>query len=791
LYLIGEAESDKKNAPRLNPNALAKKRRGFGRPRAAADGRLMTVQTFWSACCANCGSCCPLKLCVEDGRLIRIEAHQGEKDAAGEALAVRACQLGRSFKELVYAPDRLTVPLRRLGPRGSGRFEPVSWETAWDELAAALRDVLERDGNEAVHQSYGTGTINCTLNAGGAFPRLMNLLGGHLEGYNSYSSAQISAAAPFLYGAPRFNPPADVADSRLLLMFGENTLETQASGGGASRELLEALKKSRAKVIVVDPRLSDTAAALADRWIPVRPGSDGALALALAHELIRTDLIDADFLARCVVGYDDRLDSFKNYVLGGGPDARPKTPRWAAEIAGCPAEVIEELAQELGRTKPAFIVQGLGPQRQAGGEATALAIMALAVLTGNVGLPGGNGGGPFEASGPSWPAFPVGVNPVKTKIPVFAWARAVRDGPALTSLDDGVRGAAALKTSVKFLWNCASNVLMNQHSELAAVRRLLADPARRLTVATVDVRLTPTARMSDYVLPSLLPPESDEIFTQGWGMSRGLYLATRAALKPPGQALSQHDIAVGLARRLGVERAFAQGLTAAGWLDLLHQAARQTAPQLPPTRAAAVEHGPYVFPPPSRRPALADFRADPGRRPLPTPSGKIELFSERLAELGRRWRLPAGEAIRPLPERLEVWEGPTAQGLPLQLIGHHFKGRIHSSFAGLKNLGAAHPQRLWMNPLDAQPRGLAHGDLALVFNDRGRVLARVKVTERVMPGVVSLPQGAWHDPDREGLDRGGCVNALTRDRPSPLAKGNPQHTNRVEAVKADEAADGR
>jgi DmsA/YnfE family anaerobic dimethyl sulfoxide reductase A subunit len=699
--------------------------------------------------------------------------------------AIRACLRGRAYRELLNSPDRLAYPMKRIGPRGSGKFQPISWDRAWDEIAQALKDTLEGYGNQAVYRMYGSGAESSVMERRGSFPRLMNLLGGFLEGYNSYSSAQVGAAGPFLYGRNASNTITDIANTRLLLMFGDNTLETKAGGGGASFDLFMALKKSQARVISVDPRLSDTAALLAHRWIPIRPGTDGALAMAMNYVLVKEDLIDKSFLASHVLGFDDPFlpssGRFKDYILGNSGDRTPKTPYWAQEITGCPAEDITELARELGKAKPAFVTQGLGPQRQAFGEATSLAIMSLAVLSGNVGLSGGNTGLMAGSWGLPFPGFPEGLNGLRERIPVFAWARAVKD--VLTWKDDGLQGGQRLAQGIKFIWNAASDIPQNQHADLNGASRILSDRSLCPTVVTVDVRLTPTAMMSDYVLPAVLPPENQDIYNQGWGMARGFFLVTKKALPAPGEALPQYDIVAGLSERFGLRERFTMGLSQTGWVENIYRASRLVAEELPESMEEAIEHGPYSWHPKAPIVAFRAFREDPARFPLETPSGKIELYSDRLAKISQAFSLPEGEGIGPIPEYRESWEGPKAplaKKYPLQLIGHHYKGRVHSSFAGLPSLERLAPQTLWINPLDAEARGLSHGDAARIWNDRGATLARVKVTSRIMPGVVSLPQGAWYRPRPDGTDEGGSVNVLTRDHPSPLAKGNPQHTNLVE-----------
>ena len=185
--------------------------------------------------------------------------------------------------------------------------------------------------------------------------------------------------------------------------------------------------------------------------------------------------------------------------------------------------------------------------------------------------------------------------------------------------------------------------------------------------------------------------------------------------------------------------------------------------------------------------ALAGFRKDPVKNKLGTPSGKIEIYSERLAKIAAEWELPPGDVITPLPQYVTTWEShldPKTAKYPLQLFGLHGHGRTHSSYHNVAWLRELHPDMLLINPIDAASRGLKTGDQVRIFNDRGTVLLPAKVTPRIMPGVVSFPQGAWYKPNKAGVDEGGCINTLTSLRPSPLAKANPQHTNLVQVAKA-------
>jgi anaerobic dimethyl sulfoxide reductase subunit A len=179
--------------------------------------------------------------------------------------------------------------------------------------------------------------------------------------------------------------------------------------------------------------------------------------------------------------------------------------------------------------------------------------------------------------------------------------------------------------------------------------------------------------------------------------------------------------------------------------------------------------------------AFTEFRKDPEKNPLPTPSGKIEIFSKRLHDMNKPDVIPA------VPKYIREWEspfGPEAKKYPLQVIGHHYLATVHSTLDNVDWLREAWPQRVFINPLDAEPRGISNGDEVKVFNDRGATLVRCRVTKRIMPGVIAIPQGAWWSPDEKGVDRRGSVNVLTSERWTPLAFGNAQHTIMAQVEKA-------
>jgi anaerobic selenocysteine-containing dehydrogenase len=305
----------------------------------------------------------------------------------------------------------------------------------------------------------------------------------------------------------------------------------------------------------------------------------------------------------------------------------------------------------------------------------------------------------------------------------------------------------------------------------------------------------------------------------------GALILRQQAIEPLGECRTLFDMCAAIARRMGVEQEFTEGRSHDEWVEYMYRQCRKIRPDLPESFEEAFHTGLFKW---SRgdqpKIGLQAFHEDPDRSPLSTPSGKIEIFSRRLWDLARSWELPEGDVISALPEYHQTWGMPEQAGigdtpaLPicpagmsrqsilaagtflrrplgersvpdqslLQLIGHHHKQRTHSSYGNNPWLKEVAPHSLWINPLDAESRGITHGDRVRVFNEIGQTEVPAKVTPRIMPGVLSLPQGAWYTPDEKGLDKNGSINVLTSQRPSPLAKGNPQHTNLVQVEKVRE-----
>lgn len=800
-------------------------------------------ELIWSACTVNCGSRCPLRLEVKDGTIVRVLSDDTGTDELGSQ-QVRACVRGRAIRHRVYNPDRLKKPMKRKPgtKRGEEQWETISWEQALDEIADKMKDIKSRYGNEAFYINYGTGTLGATMAKSWPpdetpFARLLNTYGGYLDHYSDYSTTEITAAYPYFYGTwYNNNSLDDAANSRLQVMFGNNPLETRMSGGGQTFVTQQVRQNSGVRTIIIDPRYSETAALIGDDWIPLRPGTDAALIAGMVHVMIRENLHDQAFLDKYCVGFDEHTlpegapanSSYRRYVEGRGPDGVEKTPEWAADITGIPAKRIRQLAREIATAKPCVINQGWGPQRHANGENSARAIFLLACVTGNVGIPGGGIGAREGAPGlPVGSPFNTGViNPSNKMISVFSWLDAIDHGEQMDTFNAGVHEKVApgvrwgkvpvddvtgeptnikLEAPIKMVWQYGGNSIVNQTGDNNGSVEILQDDSKCELIVVCDIQYTVSARYADYILPGTSAAEEDDYHAGESAAPMAYGIISTRAIEPLYECRTVYDICVDLSKRLGTEQAFTEGKTREQWLRQAIDESRAADPGLPSYddwKAMGIfrrDAGPIV--------ALADFREDPAANPLPTPSGKIEIYSDRLRRMAEKWefgvfrpKLP-GDQLSPIPEFVASWEGPLeareSTTHPLQVIGHHFKGRTHSTYGNVDWLQEAHPQTVWINPIDAEPRRIRNGDQVFVYNDRGTVRLEARVTERIMPGVISIPQGAWYNPRPAAevtppaaanadkpVDIAGSVNTLTSLHPSPLAKGNPSHTTLANVVKA-------
>jgi anaerobic dimethyl sulfoxide reductase subunit A len=715
-----------------------------------------------TACSSHCGGTCILKLHVKDGLITQIETDSGEDPQ------YRACLKGRAYRQRVYAPDRLKYPMKRVGERGKGEFERISWDEALDTVTSKIEQVRESYGSSAILYFASVGDVTL-LNNAGLMERLLAKSGGYSGPWGSASGEGAVFAVQATYGAVATgNTRDDFINSRLIILWGWNPAVTGSVGN--TRFYLAQAREAGIRIVCVDPRHTDSAAILAHQWIPVRPGTDAAMLIAMAYVIINEKLHDHSFLDKYTVGFEQ----YKDYVLGK-EDGIAKTPAWAEAITGVPAETISGLAREYATSKPAALMTAFGPGRSAYGEQYHRAAITLAAMTGNIGIHGGNA--PSHCLGDVLPALRLGPpvfasmianNPVDDALPPRKESPFYEllfkhmpvnyyfGSPSSSRVNRFHMADAILKgrsggypADYKLLYMVNFNYV-NQYANTNKIVKALKTVD---FIVVQDQFMTPTAKFADILLPTNSFLERNDLTTGGIGPFYG-YM--NKAIDSLDESKSQYEIATELATRLGVtdfsdktEEEWLRGIVA-GCEDI---------PDYETFKKDGVHKvkfdQPYV--------SLQNNISDPLNNPFPTPSGKIEIYSQKLADMNN-------PKVPPIPKYVESWESrndPLADKYPLQLVTTHTRRRAHTQFDNVPWLRELYPQAVSINTADADVRGINDGDMVRVFNDRGEMVIPARVTGRIMVGVVDIPQGAWYDPDENGVDRGGCANILTKDVISP------------------------
>lgn len=681
--------------------------------------------------------------------------------------------------------------------RGADEFVPVSWDELTELLARELRRVVDQHGNRAIFGgSYGWASAGRFHHAQSQVHRFLNMLGGYTRSVHTYSLGATGVIMPRVVGthwklfarSTNWDVIADNTD--LMVCFGGVPLKnTAVNGGGTSehptRGALDRLRDRGAEVVSISP-LRDDLHGRCD-WIAPVPGTDVAIMLGLAHVLASEGLHDKDFLARYCVGYD----RFESYLLGID-DGVPKTPEWASALSGVPAEQIRALARRMaaGRT---MLTVTWSLQRVRYGEQAPWMGVTLAAMLGQIGLPGGgfgHGYGSMNEPGLAPVPYPLptlfqGSNPVPDFIPVAAIADLLLHPGEEFDFD----GRRLTFPDTRLVYWAGGNPF-HHHQDLARLRRALARPD---TIVVHEPYWTPMARHADIVVPSTTSLERNDLACT---RNDPLLVAMHAAAPRYADARDDYDTFAALAHRLGFGERFTEGRTAQQWIEHLYEQWRGFVLTDPAHVEAPAfdefwrrgfvrmrtEDGLSLF---------SDFRDDPERNPLTTPSGRIEIFSADIDGFGYddcaghpRWFEP------------DEWlGGQRAQRFPLHLIANQPRTRLHGQLdhggtSQASKIRGREPIRL--HPADAADRGLAAGEVVRVFNDRGACLAGVVLDDGVRRGVVQLSTGAWYDPldpsDPNSMCVHGNPNVLTADvGSSRLAHGCTGQHVLVEVERFDEA----
>ena len=704
-----------------------------------SNGRLgETVVT--STCGHNCGGRCVVNAHVEDGKIVKISTDP--RRWSPKVAPLPACARGIGQIERVYHSDRLKYPMRRTGPRGSGQYERITWNEALDEVTSQLLRVREKYGNAAILDASRSGNT-AMLHSRSALKRFLHMFGGCSDLWSSMSNEAEIFSVKTVFGNDAHckssgREPTDYVNSKLILMWGWSPMD--GTFGTGTPQYLRHAKEQGVRIVCVDPRRHRSSKTLAEEHIYIRPSTDTAALIAMAHVILEENLHDQTYLDRYVQGFDEHTlpteapkgSSYRAYLLGEG-DGIPKTPEWAAEICGIQAETIRRLAIEFGSTKPAALHCGYAPGRTLHGEQFHRAAYALAAMTGNIGVVGGNSGVSNGATGRyGVKSLPEGKNPINSKI----------SSPLLADCLE--RGSAGGYPDIKLIYSMAGDIFNQAPNTPKTVRAL--DNVE--FIVGQDHFLTPTTRYADIVLPATTFWERNDVHTP-WSGAGHYAIFMKQALKPMYECRNDIDILSDLAKRIGIE-----GFNDKSELEWLKEFTEDCVEDFD----AFMEKGVARFPEPEDAVAFAKQIRDPEHHKFSTPSGKIEIYSTGLGKNPDPFGLGKISAIPKWIPHID-----TTENYPLSMLSSKSRARTHSIHGNQEKLNRVDPDNVWVHPEDAASRGIQDGQSVRVKSAYGATILPVRVTEDIARGCISIKEGRWYMPDADGVDREGCANSVTGD----------------------------
>ncbi len=682
----------------------------------------------------------------------------------------------------------LTSPSAPHGRRGQDEFVRVSWDEALELIHTQHQRIRTHYGPSAIFAgSYGWRSNGVLHKASTLLQRYMSLAGGYTGHLGDYSTGAAQVIMPYVVGGnevyqQQTSWPLVLEHTDVVVLWSANPLNTLKIAWNASDEqglgFFARLRHSGKKIICIDPMRSETVAFFGDdvEWLAPHMGTDVALMLGIAHTLWQNGWHDVDFLTRCTEGFP----VFARY-LSGEADGVAKDAAWAAAICGIDAAKIRELAVLFHQNRT-MIMAGWGMQRQQYGEQKHWMIVTLAAMLGQIGLPGGgfglsyhfaNGGNPTRRAAvlASMQAQVAGGADAVEKIPVARIVEALENPGA----DYQHNGETRRFPDIRMIW-WAGGGNFTHHQD---TNRLIAAWQKPELVVISECYWTAAAKHADIVLPITTSFERNDLTMTGDYSNQHL-VPMKQVVAPRDEARHDFDVFADLSERLepGGRARFSEGKSELQWLETFYDIARKRGEQqqvMLPDFAQFWHNNQIIEMPESETAAkfvrFADFRRDPQAFPLKTPSGKIEIFSARIASYG--YADCPGHPTWLAPDE---WHG-SAQAGQLELLSSHPAHRLHSqlNYSHLRKWYAvAGREPVLLHPDDARARGVSNGDVVRVWNARGQVLAGAQVTEDIRPGVVCIHEGGWPDlaPEAGGICKHGAVNVLTRDMPtSRLANG--------------------
>lgn len=676
----------------------------------------------------------------------------------------------------------LASPDKPQGIRGQDEFVRVSWDDALALIHTQHKRIRDSYGPSSIFAgSYGWRSNGVLHKASTLLQRYMSLAGGYTGHLGDYSTGAAQAIMPYVVGGnevyqQQTSWPLVLQHTDVVVLWSANPLNTLKIAWNASDEqgigYFDALRKSGKRIICIDPMRSETMDFFGDsaEWIAPHMGTDVAMMLGIAHTLVENGWHDRDFLARCTSGFD----KFADYLTGKS-DGVVKTAEWAAEICGIPAAKIRELAA-LFHKNTTMLMSGWGMQRQQFGEQKHWMLVTLTAMLGQIGTPGGGFGLSYH--------FANGGNPTRKAAVLASLQGSVQGGVDAVDKIPVARIVEALENpggfyqhngldrhfpDIKFVW-WAGGANFTHHQDTNRLIRAWQKPE---LVVISECFWTASAKHADIVLPATTSFERNDLTMTG-DYSNQHMVPMKRVVAPRDEARDDFDVFAELSElwEAGGRERFTEGKNDLQWLESFYQIAGQRGAAqgvtLPPF-AEFWEANQILEMPESEQNArfvrFADFRRDPENHPLKTESGKIVIYSERIASFGYADCPPHPSWLEP-----DEWHG-NAQPAQLQVLSAHPAHRLHSqlNYTSLREQYAvAGREPITLNTLDAKARGIADGDVVRVWNQRGQVLAGAVVSDGIKPGVICIHQGAWPDlePTEGGICKNGAVNVLTKDLPS-------------------------
>ncbi len=801
---------------------------------AAAAQSASTGQWVMAACWHNCGGRCANQAYVVDGVVTKQKTDDTHPDSPNYP-QMRSCARGKSQRHQVFGVDRLKYPMKRANwtpgggdksLRGKDTWVRISWDEALTLVATETKRIQQAYGNKAILGSN----------------RVLNAFGGGVPSWGQVSAGAWPEPIALMSGGTASpNDRMDYRNTKLLVLWGSNPI--WSSGGTPTYNYLQA-KKAGAKIIVVTPQYNETSQGLADEWIPVRPSTDAALLIGMAYHMITNNLQDQEFLDKYTVGFDSThmpagtyyKDNFKDYVLGTY-DGVPKTPEWAANICGTNPDTIRKFAQEIATTKPMMFSSSWAPGRTYLGSQMCQAFLTVGWMTGNLGISGGNVvnighsgasyGGPALVSGggngvksianPVGGSYGIAHNDLTRKdVFCIVWDEL---WDAVLNGSFNLPGHGKQTVDIKMIWNIGDGSGGNNLNQDPNITKGIQAYRKVDFVVSNDIVLSSKSKYADIVLPVTTPWEKEGggLLSMAGGEAMLFY---SQVTQPLYEAQDEYWINRELAKRLGLDPEVVDPLS-------LKQRAFNTIAGSKVIKADASGYETLVTitaddiakwgvdgKPQDGRISLSDFQAqgeyqvarapgdnftyingkafrdDPVKNPLKTASGKLEIYcqalSDQITAYGWTTVPPIPQYNRPyqgVEDTYTDWEKKIKGPYPLQLLTTHYGRRSHSVFDNILQLRRAFPQELWINTQDAGDRGIKTGDTVLVTSRWGKVLRPAYVTDRILPGVVDLGEGAWVQMDEAtGIDLAGATNTLSGTTPTDCGV-QPWNTNNAQVEK--------